>query len=196
MSFRLLAPVGCPDCSSVAFCSPKCRDIAISTYHKYECKFLDLLIGSGMSVLTLATLRLITQQDFEKTLEIYKARDKNALYNLCTNAEKRSSGDFLQRSLMAGFLLRCLQKSGYFGEENRTVVPTQKEFLIGEMLLRYLQILQFNAHEIYETLYTQEHNLKDGKIVNIGVGVYPTVALFNHECYPSVTRYLSKIKIP
>ncbi|EFA09316.2 SET and MYND domain-containing protein 4-like Protein [Tribolium castaneum] len=185
---RLLAPVGCPHCSSVAFCSPKCRDDAITTYHKYECKFFDLLLGSGMSVLSLMALRIITQQSLTQTLEIYDKKNTNALYNLCTNESKRQNSDFLQRSLMAAFLLRCLQKSGYFGE-NGTVVPTQTEHKVGEMLLHYLQILQFNAHEIYETLYSEDHSLKSAKMINIGVAVYPTVALFNHECYPSVTRY-------
>ncbi|XP_044252306.1 SET and MYND domain-containing protein DDB_G0273589-like [Tribolium madens] len=185
---RLLAPVGCPHCSSVAFCSPKCRDDAILTYHKYECKFFDLLLGSGMSVLSLMALRIITQQNLTQTLGIYDRKDTNALYNLCTNETKRQNCDFLQRSLMAAFLLRCLQKSGYFGG-NDTVVPTQTEYKVGEMLLHYLQILQFNAHEIYETLYDEKHSLKSAKMVNIGVAVYPTVALFNHECYPSVTRY-------
>lgn len=43
--FRLRAPVGCPNCSSVVFCSGRCRDVAMATYHKYECKILALLIG-------------------------------------------------------------------------------------------------------------------------------------------------------
>lgn len=44
--FRFVAPIGCPDCSSVAFCGRKCRDVAMASYHKYECKVLALLIGS------------------------------------------------------------------------------------------------------------------------------------------------------
>lgn len=43
--FRLRAPIGCNECSTVAFCGRKCRDAAVSTYHKYECKILALLIG-------------------------------------------------------------------------------------------------------------------------------------------------------
>lgn len=50
-------------------------------------------------------------------------------------------------------------------------------------------MLQFNAHEIYETRHTIENECKrNTKLAYIGVAIYPTVALFNHDCYPSVTR--------
>lgn len=35
-------------------------------------------------------------------------------YNLVTHANKRTEKDFLERSLMAAFLLRCLQRVGFF----------------------------------------------------------------------------------
>lgn len=41
----LIAPVGCPNCSGIGFCSYECMTEACSTYHKYECQFLDLFIG-------------------------------------------------------------------------------------------------------------------------------------------------------
>ncbi|KAL3272524.1 hypothetical protein HHI36_014000 [Cryptolaemus montrouzieri] len=74
-------------------------------------------------------------------------------------------------------------------EEENKVIPTQNEFTVGELLLFNLQMLQFNAHEIYEKVHPANHRFKGSKINYIGVGIYPTVALFNHQCYPSVTRY-------
>lgn len=74
----------------------------------------------------------------------------------------------------------------------------EDELLVGSVLLRHLQILQFNAHEVYETVILPRKDVQPGaafrskfrsaKIVYIGVAVYPTVALFNHDCYPAVTR--------
>ncbi|CAH1115603.1 unnamed protein product [Psylliodes chrysocephalus] len=186
---RLRAPIGCPDCANVAFCKPACRDAALSSYHVHECRYLDLLIGSGMSILSHTALRMITQQSLEKCLEMYKNRSKEKVFSLCTNSEKREAGDFLQRSLMAGFLLRCLQKCGYFSTNGGNVVPSDEEFVIGELLLFNLQMLQFNAHEIFEQVTTSDRNLEGSKLSYIGVGIYPTVALFNHDCYPAVTRY-------
>ncbi|KAF5302662.1 hypothetical protein FQA39_LY19053 [Lamprigera yunnana] len=184
---RLVSPVGCFDCASIAFCTSECRDLALGSYHKYECRFLDLLIGSGMSILCHTALRMITQNSLDEVLSQYT---KSRTY--CTNSHLRPAEDFLQRTVMASFLLRCLQKSDYFidGEANENVIPNEEEFKIGELLLYYLQILQFNAHEIYETRRDADHKFKNAKPGYIGVALYPTVALFNHDCYPAVTRYV------
>lgn len=56
-----------------------------------------------------------------------------------------------------------------------------------ELIVRNLQLLQFNAHEIYETLHGR-HLFTGSKPLYIAVGIYPTGALFNHECYPAVAR--------
>ncbi|KAJ8956664.1 hypothetical protein NQ318_014018 [Aromia moschata] len=187
---RLVSPVGCPECSNVAFCNSDCRNTALSTYHQYECKFLDLLIGSGMSILSHTALRMVTQNALSRTLEIYSDRSKEKVYSLCTNASVRPATDFLQRTLMAAFLLRCLQKSGYFNTRDRNrITPTEEELRVGELLLYHLQMLQFNAHEIYELRNWPEAPFKGCKVAYIGVAVYPTVALFNHQCYPAVVRY-------
>lgn len=116
---RLKSPVGCPECSNVAFCCVNCRDIALKTYHSYECKYLDLLIGSGMSILSHTALRMITQNNLKYCLEVYKDRKRDRAFGLCTNEKLRTPEDFLQRTLMAAFLLRCLQKSGYFPNRSR-----------------------------------------------------------------------------
>lgn len=114
---RLVAPVGCHICSNVAFCTVSCRDEALNTYHKYECKIMELLLGSGVSVLCHLALRMITQKELKENLRLYGNRKKEHVFSLCTNREKRSPKDFFRRTVMASFLLRCLQKVGYFGEE-------------------------------------------------------------------------------
>ncbi|XP_044759990.1 SET and MYND domain-containing protein 4 [Coccinella septempunctata] len=186
---RLVAPIGCPVCSNVAFCSLTCRNEALETYHKYECKILELLLGSGVSVLCHLALRMITQKKLEENMRLYQNRREEHVFSLCTNKQKRTAKDFFRRTVMAAFLLRCLQKVGYFNDENGSVVPNETETTVGEMLLFNLQMLQFNAHEIYEKIHPSTHRFKGAKINYIGVGLYPTVALFNHQCYPSVTRY-------
>ncbi|KAK9881282.1 hypothetical protein WA026_015405 [Henosepilachna vigintioctopunctata] len=186
---RLIAPIWCPTCSNVAFCSTQCKDQALASYHKYECKIMDLLHGSGLSVLSFLALRMVTQHDLEEQLNICENRQEEPIFKLCTNSEKRGSKDFFMRTTMAAFLLRCLQKTGYFNFTNDSVIPTEMELKVGAVLLFNLQMLQFNAHEVYEKIHPSSHRFKGSKINYIGVGVYPTVALFNHQCYPSVTRY-------
>ncbi|XP_017778668.1 PREDICTED: SET and MYND domain-containing protein 4-like [Nicrophorus vespilloides] len=186
---RLESPVGCPDCASVAFCKAECRDEAMATYHKFECKFLDLLIGSGMSILSHTSLRMVTQNTPERMYAINKDRSLERIYSLCSLAENRASDDFLQRTLMAAFLLRCLQKSGYFGYVDEDVYPNDNQMAVGELLLFHLQMLQFNAHEIYETKHKEGHKFQNAVASYVGVAIYPTVALFNHDCYPGVSRH-------
>ncbi|XP_072758791.1 SET and MYND domain-containing protein 4 isoform X3 [Anoplolepis gracilipes] len=267
---RLKAPIGCPNCSCVAFCGRKCRDIAMATYHKYECKILALLIGSGMSVLSMVAFRMVTQEGLQKCLRIYGELKKSgseragtssttftsatatattttipdtcdakssansrsakrrirrrklqesrrgegkiqtgrkegedtkeshesyddvnmAAYNLVTHADKRTEKDFLERSLMAVFLLRCLQRVGFFAHPTSDdEVPGAEEIIVAALLLRNLQLLQFNAHEFFETRLSAEHRFRGSRPVYLGVAIYPTVARFNHDCYPAVTRY-------
>ena len=185
---RLVAPIGCTDCCSVAFCSIECRDVALATYHKFECKYLDLLIGSGMSILCHIALKLVLQNETpEKALE----EGKRLSGIFCKNSAMRSDEDFFKRCLMSTFLLRCLQKAEFFGRRlTESAEPTVKEMEIGELLFGYLQALQFNAHEICETL-SYGHKFIKSRINYIGVGIYEAGAMFNHECYPSVTRYFN-----
>lgn len=65
---------------------------------------------------------------------------------------------------------------------------TEDEILTASLILHHLQILQFNAHEIYETRMGYGGQTCRSKMIYVAVGVYPTAALFNHECEPAVTR--------
>lgn len=189
---RLVAPIGCNDCSAVAFCSVECRDIALNSYHKFECKYLLLLMGSGMSILCHLALRLVLQcQTPEKALE----EGKRLSGILCKNSKMRSPEDFFKRCLMSTFLLRCLQKAEFFGRRTtESAEPTAQELQVGVLLFVYLQALQFNAHEIYETI-SSGHKFVKARVNYIGVGIYEAGAMFNHECYPSVARFFNSTNL-
>jgi len=62
------------------------------------------------------------------------------------------------------------------------------EIFIGSLLLHNLQLLQFNAHEIFETCMEACNKFQGSKNVYVGVGIYPTVAMFNHDCHPALAR--------
>ncbi|XP_028033589.1 SET and MYND domain-containing protein 4 [Bombyx mandarina] len=265
--FRRLAdceesvPVWCPKCSGVVFCSIECRDTAVSTYHSFECQFLDLFVGSGMSILSHIALRMVTQSDLETCLTIHskyisndiktvegsvlndiegvakkskmksrkerlnrnkkshkmsvekndrvdvmedKLEDKNnfeeklelkaaQVYSLCTHSDRRRGDDYLKRIVMGYFLTECLKHAGFFKNCNKNNL-TKAQQSICELIVRNLQLLQFNAHEIYETV-RGEHQFSGSKPLYVAVGIYPVGALFNHECYPAVTRYFEGRKI-
>lgn len=75
---------------------------------------------------------------------------------------------------------------GNFGEFAE--VPGAEEIIVAALLLRNLQLLQFNAHEFFETRLSAGHRFRGSRPVYLGVAIYPTVARFNHDCYPAVTR--------
>jgi SET and MYND domain-containing protein 4 len=140
-----------------------------------------------MSILCHIALRIITKSCDPKTAI---TSTEAILEKLCNHSDIREVEDYFQRALMSAFMLRCLQKAEFFGRRmTEAADPYPHELEIGALILRLLQALQFNAHEIYETKLGVPHRISDSKVIYIGVGIYRTGALFNHECYPSVTRY-------
>ena len=115
------------------------------------------------------------------------------VFSLVSNNRCRWPEDNFRRALMAGVLLKILRAAGYFGEERRRAEeeeeggaePTSEEVFVGTLLLRNLQVdqkcfaflvyvhcvdtspsfqvLQFNAHEVYESLRGSKSSLKPWK---------------------------------
>lgn len=140
-----------------------------------------------MSILCYIALRIFTQA---KSVESGLSTATTLYENLCSHVESRPAEDHLQRALMAGFLLRCLQKAEYFGRrKTEGVNPTALELQVGTALLGLLQILQYNAHEIYETILGEKHRFDGSRSISVGAGLYGTGSYFNHECCPTIARY-------
>lgn len=147
--------------------------------------------------------------DLKPQLGAYKTEDYRNIYNLTTHEEKRCKQDFLHRTEMVVFLIKVLELTGYFDGKPRTKPIEMVELnsmavnekyqgdveLIGGYLLRNLQVLQFNAHEVFELQVPKpkvDKNIikHDGKSVFLAGAVFPTLALFNHSCEPGVVRYI------
>lgn len=53
-----------------------------------------------------------------------------------------------------------------------------------------MQVLQFNAHEVYETKANEKQQLGGiKKLMYVGAALYNSAVYFNHSCYPDVVRY-------
>ena len=68
---------------------------------------------------------------------------------------------------------------------------TPNELLVGSLILRSMQVLQFNAHEVYEVLRAKPDSLKPSKNIPIGLAVYTTASFFNHSCHGDAARFVS-----
>lgn len=108
--------------------------------------------------------------------------DYRRIAHLVRHESERSASNFFQHGLMARFLTKCLSAVNYFGDS-----PKPDDILkIEAIALRNLQFLQFNTHEVAELHKSQTDGSE--KTQFIGGALYPTLAMFNHSCDPSVVR--------
>jgi len=204
------APLPCNTCTKVMFCGMKCRTEALNTYHKYECKIVDLLLSSGMSIICFLALRTVTQKGLQwfkdnkdmfdmskhdkrsgeskEQKEVYESGDYRNYFNLVSHHSERKTADMFHRAMFSVFLLRCLQTQGFFPDPPSDKA-TEDEVLIGTVLFHFLEVLQFNAHEVAQFEMQSKTSQEGAKSAFIGAAVYPTLALFNHSCDPSIVRY-------
>lgn len=103
--------------------------------------------------------------------------------------KQRETYSFLQYAFMSTFLVKLLEANQYFDISKRnTDAYEDDKYFIGSLILRNLQVLQFNSHEIFDLLKSKKTGLR--QTVAIGAGLYTTLALFNHSCNPSIVRWV------
>ncbi|XP_052895113.1 SET and MYND domain-containing protein 4-like [Anopheles moucheti] len=186
----------CPDCTDVVFCSGRCEKNGCASYHRYECGYLRSLWNSGATIVSLLTLRVITQKPysyFDKMRHNLSSlttsltdklpnEDYRKIFNLVTHSDKRSTEDYFIWTLMATMLNTVLTMTSYNTEK-------QNDNFLGYLLLHNLQIINYNAHDVSEI--QRKHSNEAGVSVAIGAALYPMLALFNHSCDPGIVRYFS-----
>lgn len=206
--------IACPTCANVVFCSTICERLANKSFHKVECPIQASLYSSGASVNCLLALRIISQKHFsyfndkknklkdylkdncKKNIikkKVYRYDDYDNVFFLCRNETMRKKEELLHFTCMAIFLLRLLKFGKYFPFECTDDVFNDDEVYFGSLILRHLQLLQFNAHEVSELKNLSKPVQVEGTMTKyenatIGAGLYPTLALFNHSCDPSIVR--------
>lgn len=131
---------------------------------------VDILTASGVSILSWVALRILTQGKLEDFLSMRgqlddsnghvripprQPDDYTSIYHLATLSDMRQDKDFFDRTFMAVFLFQCLRASGFLPTAHQrydedALDISEDELYIGSLLLRHLQLLQFNAHEIHE----------------------------------------------
>ncbi|XP_055316538.1 SET and MYND domain-containing protein 4 [Sitodiplosis mosellana] len=199
---RSITPLPCPTCIDVVFCSKNCRNTAIYGYHKFECGMLETIWNSGSSINCQMAMRLISQRPLSYWRNIRKelkdnlsideiknlpSHDYRRVYCMVRHEKQRPTYSFLEYAFMASFLVKFLAANHFFDSGKTEDLCTEDEVFIGGLILRNLQILQFNSHEIFDLLKSNKTGAR--QTVAIGAGLYTTLALFNHSCNPSIVRY-------
>lgn len=199
------------------FCSDECFDNAWNTSHKIECELLPLLNSLNISKLQHLSLRVVlnatrcgeNSNEMQEKLSqetihdnklklgldrkseyIYDSKDYSTIYYLITNTEKRTLDDLFKRAVYSGILVECLEKNSTFFKKNNNSLKCEQKIFLGGLLLRHLQNLPCNAHEISELVikYDIAKNYNH-EMIEIGAGAYSTLSLLNHSCNPNVSRF-------
>lgn len=129
-------PIACTRCADVIFCSEKCRDNALNTFHRYECGVMQHLWNSGISITCQMALRIIAQKsvkyflDMKNELESLAKKvdyssidalpneDYRRVFVLVTHEKDRTFEDMFHRMSVATFLTYCLKVGGFFEDES------------------------------------------------------------------------------
>ncbi|RNA12725.1 SET and MYND domain-containing 4-like [Brachionus plicatilis] len=210
----------CRQCCLVAYCSEKCAAASWTHTHKYECKYLNFLINqSGLSHMEWLALRVVLkagksyllslkplleeyEQQFESSLrdgscmafaegedKVYSSHSYLPIFNLVTNSQVRKLNDLFRRSFVAFFLVKLLEKSDFF-EADSAEGFKENQWFIGGLILRHLQSISCNAHEVAELHLSnaKKNAMAESSAQGIGAGIFAILSLFNHSCDPHVTR--------
>ena len=205
----------CRQCSVVNYCSPQCEKNSWSM-HKYECKYINLLgVESGLTHMEWLAMRIVLKAtypyltsikdsliDHEKKFEIlirdessivpfdqpsrdYRSDSYFNIFHLITNSALRKTNDLFRRAFIALFMSKILQKTGFIINDSKDNIC-----FIGGLILRHMQQISCNAHEISQLKLddTKKLPLASSLTEGIGAGIYAILSLFNHSCDPHVTR--------
>jgi len=232
-----IAAIPCKQCPLARYCSVECRQAASSSYHQGECKSLVLIHQSGLGKFGHLAVRTVTKTGFKALLEhrqkikqgvfsssplslgadekgVYESDSFNAIYNLVTHDNDRKPNDLFRRALMAVFLVKCLEKAGFFpsednngladalltedtlnGASDAAIISGLEDLSLDcvkiittSLILSHLQAFPCNAHEVSE-LVLDRASVGTSEPREIGAGIFTTLSLFNHSCNPAVVRH-------
>ena len=198
---RYEVPTPCLNCKVARFCSGLCRDTAWNSGHELECPFLREIHNAGVGNIGHMGLRVILAAGLETLLSRRtgdRAANKvlvdskgeyvgnyEALLDLVGNSTLRNENEMFQYTLLAVYMLLVLKASGFFTDD---ILHDRKPFVVENyvagILLRFLQIIACNGIDIMETNFSG--NVAKASQTTLGLGLFPTTALFNHSCNPNL----------
>ena len=176
----------------MGYCTVRCRSEAWDSYHRAECRLLDLIHRSGVGkhgLLAFRTLLKVVDRNNHvassapsvAASNVYDSCDWSTVHQLVGNSSSRSVADLFRRSVTAVYL------SQFVLHNNRDDDP----ILVASTLLRLLQSYPCNAHEISQLIvpFGDEATVGRAHLNEIGAAAMPVLSLINHSCDPNVVRH-------
>ncbi|XP_068236216.1 SET and MYND domain-containing protein 4-like [Palaemon carinicauda] len=208
-----LAPLPCPYCTTVVFCSAKCQHEGLSRSHWLECNILPTTSSLDMMASFNNVFKILERKSCSewKTIlhrldernakyspekrgvneqEIFSSEDFDLFYSQIPNVEERPSGDLYVKCLISFVLVKLLHLGGRFfiDEKGYSLSPPEEDVLfIGQFLYSNLMKNSCNGFGVIHFKCSLSPFQIDKE--NIGAAIYPTNSLINHSCNPSALPY-------
>lgn len=195
--------VPCDHCDYALFCSQRCLDEALKSYHKDECgKLSDLInqLGVGYLVLRLGFKigfdKLIADDSLPDAHHHAKPHSSHSsdgpakltsnysdVCALMSHAEEFEFKENLSFALVSLFFRQLLDgHSRYSFTGDRSVKLCKR-------LLQHIQQLSTNLISVDQEVTLDIYDnagIEANEKLKVGVGFYPLVSLLNHSCVPNV----------
>ena len=109
----------------------------------------------------------------EKQPKKYKSDSYYNVFHLITNSFLRRSNDLFRRSYVALFLTKILIKTGFISNVKTPAELKENACFIGGLVLRHLQSISCNAHEISQLKLDDDLKkpLEKGVCKPVGAGI-------------------------
>ena len=183
--------ISCSSCSSVKFCSGKCKILAWEEFHKYECNSIDELsqedgflmmvertLFKVLSICDLENLEKLVNEHFEPmtifnvNMKENQSDVKKKLILVCHSLESAPPTEdeiiFANKFVTQHEFLKSVWKT----EEHCN-------FLIN-FVIKFIGILNRNSFTLHWPSSTENET---------GCGIFPFACLINHSCTPNLTRF-------
>ncbi|KAH1016412.1 hypothetical protein HUJ04_007635 [Dendroctonus ponderosae] len=179
--------IPCLNCTQALFCSTACQSEANKQYHQYECPIVVSVRKLDETKMLHLKLTIVVRDKY-KSLdqcklnpdEIYRSDRYEEIFNLVANTSSRSISDLFSRATSAaGYFHLMKEHTNFFHGETKDC-----EGVFKELLLFHMQIGPCNFHQISSRLST----VGDADWT-LGSAAYSFLSLFNHSCFPNVSRY-------
>lgn len=202
------APLPSPTCTQTVFCSRRCQDEAMATYHVVESKFMDVLFQHGLKKKEwFLALRTVTSKPLSFFLEtvaklgkhdpqhgmkggqVYSSEEFSSLFHLVSHHDQWHFREHAYKAFFALLFIRCLQKSKYFGDlQSSGLELGPEELVVGSLMVHVMEVATMNAHEIGQMEARGEDSWLVGQTRPVGCALEPTLVLLNHSCDPTLLR--------
>lgn len=197
--------IPCNKCTRAMFCNEKCRDAAFSSFHKFECCVIDGIYDTFMPTEIIA-LRLVLKlfanhEELEKIKLFVSREDANsmnvfkidhncssisehykAIYSLLSHSLERTNELMFSFTFVASLIIIVMKNCP---EIRELFKDSQLRGLFYRLLLHHIQSTECNSSTLNHFANPSKTRLMD----DYGLGIFPFVCMFNHECISNVTGF-------